>query len=413
MAPTRPRMSIVITMRRQPLREHIPLSPTTNARFWREYATRNQSLPVPNNRERFWQDRSYRRPRIRTQSEPPSPRRLLPLLPVNANIPRAQPARESSRIARAFRVVKTIATRSGRWAYETGRRPRVKALGKLVAATLIAYVAYSRTVAQRGTQIPPSLRHEVDMYKTFPTWMYTNPHNILGLEPSPFGVAPGSVINRAWRRFNLRFHTDKWQNNGFHSPEAAAAAFKVGLAAHEAFVKYYKNPYCAKNTSPLLNFQAPHETLGIPHFAKDCTCTAANLLAKQVLDAFFPARVQALVAPKPTTSDLLLSTVCPCTPANIDTFRNNLAGSLAADSVPPHLRRIYDLTSWRTLSPRVLWWKLSVLLGGWEAAWKQSDAEQQRWEHKVWAVPTDWEYEWARGCPIYKKDYRAPRKRGW
>jgi hypothetical protein len=259
----------------------------------------------------------------------------------------------------------------------------------VAGAGLIAYLI----AMSRGLSIAPSLQRELLEYKNFPTWMYSEPHNILGLEPSPFGdAAPMTVIIKAWRLFNIRFHPDNGNINGFPSLGAAGAAHRVGIEAHEAFVQYYENPYCVNNTKFPKDFRAPHDALGIPHFAKNCTCTAW----RQALGATTSALLEGTVLPNSSASHPSFSTICPCTSDIVRAFRN--ARAHVVDSVPPPLARIWDATPWVTLSPRVFKWKVSTMFRGTNMHCIQPEDEKTRWEKDGWAVEQDWDFPWDRVC---------------
>jgi hypothetical protein len=85
----------------------------------------------------------------------------------------------------------------------------------LVGARVADYLNATHT-------LPPNLQAMLDQYNEFPTWMYTDPHNILGLEtPSVGEIAPLSLLKKAWRTSNIRFHPDRWQANSFATTEVA------------------------------------------------------------------------------------------------------------------------------------------------------------------------------------------------
>jgi hypothetical protein len=187
----------------------------------------------------FWIDRHPRPKPTRTQSAPPRARRALPSL---------------HRVDRAFRIVKqNIMHKFNRfrlWAHRVNLQPRVRTTVKVAAvAAFVSCLAYLKIAhhMKANHSLPPDVQEALDQYKSFPTWMYSDAHNILNLETPLIGeIAPRTVIEQAWRKFNLNWHPDRWVRNGFPNATFAASIYAIGERAHSALDKYYEDPYCVK-----------------------------------------------------------------------------------------------------------------------------------------------------------------------
>jgi hypothetical protein len=157
------------------------------------------------------------------------------------------------------------------------RRVRMAFKVFMVAAVSagLSYAAYQHLTT---TKPPPfEIAEALAAYKNFPTWMYSNPHNILNIEKPAIGeVVPKLVIKKAWLRFNQRYHPDRWVSNGFSHEATAAAAFEIGRLAEISLTKYHINPYCDISTRLYRNFEAGDEVVGLPYFARDCVCSASH-----------------------------------------------------------------------------------------------------------------------------------------
>jgi hypothetical protein len=198
---------------------------------------------------------------------------------------------------------------------------------------------------------PPYIQTMLDPYQdtSFPTWMYQDPHNVLGFDiPSIGEIAPMAVINKVWRMFNKRFHPDRWGPSGFADPLNAELAYAVGRRAHEALLEFYVNPYCEHNIKPFLEFHAAHGAGGLPHFAQNCTCSTAHV-PRQTLDGVIALLTR--TAPRAMPNITSLADYCPCNSNRTEVFWKTSSGVLAG-SVPP-LVRIYSRTPWDVFSPRV------------------------------------------------------------
>lgn len=368
--------------------------PTTNTdRFKITFNNRLESRLRNSDEARFWHDRRSRYQNTRRQSEPPAPR---PKFIV-----------EHSYLGRATRVVKRYAGRLkqtlqhkagplGERAIRTIRTPRFWAATSLVvAACVLGYRVHHAMDMKAAQALPPGLQKALDERAVFPTWMYSEPHNILGLEiPSIGEVAPKTVIVKAWRQFNIAFHPDRFSNNGFANEVDAHLAFGIGRSAKEALLEYNVNPYCENNTLPFRTFDAGHNATGLPHFALDCKCSGADVTTFKEAFNFVAATLHTPARTQPITS---LADFCPCDSMRIESFRN-IASSVDIGTPPP-LRRIYDTTSWDIFAPEAFLWKTHRLLNGIRHDWAQSDTDRTRWEQEGWAVAEDWLPEWLRGCP--------------
>jgi hypothetical protein len=207
--------------------------------------------------------------------------------------------------------------------------------------------------------------------------MYSNPHNILSIEKPAIGeVVPKLVIKKAWLRFNQRYHPDRWVSNGFSHEATAAAAFEIGRLAEISLTKYHNNPYCDNSTRLYRNFDAGHEVVGLPHFARDCVCSA-SYAARQAISALMSTLL--LHSPPTSTS---LAEFCPCDFERIEAFRKTSKDAYNKIGPPPPLARIYYATPWDPFPPRAFDWKVRMLFGSWTKNndHEQSDEDRQRWE---------------------------------
>jgi hypothetical protein len=354
------------------------------------------------NQARFWFDRYTRVKPERTQSEPPPRRR-----PLSSSVmPRA-----THRAARAFRIVKQKlgGVRQTLWqnindirirangAFGQGG-PRLRMAVKVAVAASVLVVAYQTMNIAHHVKVnhtlPRSVQTTLDQYKHFPTWMYTEPHNILNLETPSIGeIAPERVIAKAWRTFGRRFHPDHWQEgNGFANRTVAGHAYLVGARAKYALDMYYENPYCENSTRSFLEFDALHHVTGLAHFAPNCTCNSAEA-RRQALDALVPAILQSSSYARLNTESL--ADLCPCNATLVKSFHKMPVGSA------PPLARIYDATSWSPLAPSAFVWKLCTFFMGTLEDWKHANSpERNRWEKEGWSHAQDWLEDQARGCII-------------
>jgi hypothetical protein len=244
---------------------------------------------------------------------------------------------------------------------------------------------------------PLEIQTTLDQYHkiSFPTWMYQDPHNILGLEiPSIGEIAPMAVINKGWRIFNKRFHPDRWSRNGFVDESTAELAYDVGRRAHEALLEFYVNPYCEDNIQPFLEFDAAHAAADLPHFALNCTCSATHV-ARRTLHGLIAVVTQ--TAPRAMQNITSLADYCPCDSTRIESFLKTSSGVLAG-SAPP-LMRIYSRTPWDVFAPSAFFWKLrtSIMYVKADDTW-QTSVNRPRWEADGWVSDEDWKWHLKRQC---------------
>jgi hypothetical protein len=200
----------------------VRLSYTNPDRVLLDHLQRVQDEQIPSdtlNERRFWQDRRSRARPIRPRSESPSPRLELSLAPSDA----------SSSLTHAHPLVETSGFSKTAKAQPSVLYHHIKAFGSdLLDVAKIVFVGVfialtlqfcGRLTTHPGVLVPSWIQPGISTYKDFPTWMYTDPHNVLGLAPPDFGqYHPLSVIDHARRNFNDKFSADQWILNGLDSP---------------------------------------------------------------------------------------------------------------------------------------------------------------------------------------------------
>ena len=198
-------------------------------------------------------------------------------------------------------------------------------------------------------------------YPHFPSWMHTDPVQVLGLpaQVAPTFVPSRDTIWRAWKGFSSKWHPDKQITNGFSDTDAKAV-YDRGLAARTALLRWHRDPYCYDYWRGLVDFDVDtaYANQSIPHFAKDCACTYPKYLTNRIvtypiLKAIWPVDFQA----KPPKT---IGEACPCDHA----IASQSWASFEPEMVPPQLRRIRDQLPWTTPDWRVWIYRMRGLSSG-------------------------------------------------
>jgi hypothetical protein len=193
----------------------VRLSYTNPDRVLLDHLQRVQDEQIPSdtlNERRFWQDRRSRARPIRPRSESPSPRLELSLAPSDA----------SSSLTHAHPLVETSGFSKTAKAQPSVLYHHIKAFGSdLLDVAKIVFVGVfialtlqfcGRLTTHPGVLVPSWIQPGISTYKDFPTWMYTDPHNVLGLAP-PISVSTIHSLSSTTR--DAISTTSSAQTNGY------------------------------------------------------------------------------------------------------------------------------------------------------------------------------------------------------
>ncbi|KAL6708247.1 hypothetical protein ACN47E_003171 [Coniothyrium glycines] len=229
--------------------------------------------------------------------------------------------------------------------------------GVCIACTLYLCNKYTTSVVE----IDSECSMLVAKYRHFPSWMHTDPLQVLGL---PAAVAPGfmshqDVVDAALKTSRMKWHPDKWRQNGFSSADEAQTASMRIVEAYHSIEDFLFNPYCEEDTAALHRGQNGSMSYndGLPSFSNPCRCTRPTYYDQKLRKTIASFLPWAVFQQQETSIE---SACCPCNRAIAQASWN----TFTAENQPPFIRRIYNSLPWLTRDWRVFKYKLFWHLHG-------------------------------------------------
>ncbi len=194
-----------------------------------------------------------------------------------------------------------------------------KALTILAVPLTINLFRANYLAALRRDSVPSQ---PLTKYHEFPTWMQTDPLQVLGfpsaVSPFFFSSPLKNNITYNYKKFRLAWWPAKWRQHNFTDYRTAELAFLRGEAAKDIFDNWYKNPWCTDDISPFhgRHLQKPKFTYqdGLPSFTNPGHCTYPAYIAKHLKMALIPIFWQRSV---PQTEQKL-QLYCPCSKSDAE-----------------------------------------------------------------------------------------------
>ncbi|KAJ4989573.1 hypothetical protein SVAN01_04950 [Stagonosporopsis vannaccii] len=317
-------------------------------RFWTDYvAARTQNgIFLAQNTERFWIEYVERPHHERSTSVPPTPR----LRDGGQKPTSTGPARSwLQNLKGTYRRILNVSSKKFRQgtARLRCRRPSYRKLAVMAAAggaLLLCLYSNDGRAARNAALRSPVL----DRYHKFPTWMHTDPVQVIGLPAmvSRDLVPNTNEVQRAWKVFARSWRPQFFADHGFDTYAQAEHAYKRGEAAYNAIIDYTDSPWCDLQRQPLETLRQRNATYtdGLPQFASPCQCTYASYLLQRALRPFIPAGYAT-----PPQSEADIARFCLCN----ETIANASWETFTPAKQPPPLHRILDSLPWWTPDSRV------------------------------------------------------------